>query len=1199
MSILRIVIGPIVLVAFSFSVSAEEGSWQRQLRAAEKVSHQGHKNDSLLIRAQDSALFLGNQALQLARTEESASDSSIGYILNHLGDYHFRAGRVEKAVDVWTDALANYRRVFGNDERRLDATLFRLSFCASHPAFRSKLNTDVTEAVKLRDDLLNTDDPTNSVRLRDLAELYLKYEEVEAGEETYRKVISLWEQNQTTSPEYAIIGLILLAEDISKSFANINTDIHHQDSAIKLGSYALQIAQSAFGDFDPIVAYVLQRLGDYHARNGEYLLSESMWMRAGDINFAKLPPEHIEYQGSVFRIGCSHLRFGRCAEAQPLLKDALRLRIKTQGAGHPEVAAMNIVLAQLYHRTGDFIKAEKHFETALRIREEAIERVESDIGQTYRYLGQMYRDQGRYSRAEECFSKAYEIRRVALGESHSLTAATLRDLANLYGSWGRDEESEILLEKVLEAATDFLGESHPTVAATLCDLASLYSRKGHHDQATEYLLRALVIVEQTVGTAHALYIETIRGLAQVYGRNGKLEEAEKLYRQALAINDSFQPPVNHDLVACLDDLATVLCRQSEYVEAQRLYERGMAIAENAPARIHPALAACFENYARLCLATGQPAKALALTEKALTIRQANFLDGAPVMAERDVLRYARLLHESRDLYLTAYFLAPENEERTARAINTILATKGLVTDEIIRRTRMTCGSVDESLKAYVDSLKFAQSRLSRMYVEGPGESSENYYRQVLDSVQRERHRLESIVAGRSRFKPVGDLKESVNLVGVKAAMPDKSALVEYLKFDFRKDVFDPRNPYYLAVIITPGGATEITLLDRAGGIDSLICDYRQHLLEVVRSKELPSAEATDDHDRLSSSLYAAIWRPLAPSVPDDALLLIAPDGDLNLISFAGLVTGDGDYLVQRHATHFISSGRDLIRLRDQSAPGDGLFILGDPDFDSVISGDSASSELLAQIDNTGNNLHRLRDLRATCDPIWKTKVQRLPGTSAEIEIVSQNWIDAGRGAVWKYTRADATEENFKLNAPGKQVVHLATHGYFAGSCQADDNEQTSFSSSEFIEGNPLLLSGLFLSGVNRPDRKSVGATHEDGVLTAEEVCSLDFTHTQCVVLSACESGLGEVRAGEGVYGLRRAFQLAGARTIVSSLWPVGDIATGSMMSSLYRKSGKSIAVAIREAMLDRLKDLHDRHQPAHPALWAAFISFGDWESIAN
>jgi CHAT domain-containing protein len=207
----------------------------------------------------------------------------------------------------------------------------------------------------------------------------------------------------------------------------------------------------------------------------------------------------------------------------------------------------------------------------------------------------------------------------------------------------------------------------------------------------------------------------------------------------------------------------------------------------------------------------------------------------------------------------------------------------------------------------------------------------------------------------------------------------------------------------------------------------------------------------------------------------------------------------------------------------------------------------------------------------------------LPGSLAEVDAVAALWNRAKRETV-RLTGAEATEAAFKTRAAGHRVLHVATHGFFlGGECAPAARE------------NPLLRSGLLLAGANQRD--AAAADGEDGVLTAEEVAALNLTGVEWAVLSGCDTGAGEIRAGEGVFGLRRAFQLAGAKTVVMSLWPVEDLTTRQWMTALYEnrlRRNMSTADAVREASVSTLRERRAAGASTHPLYWAAFVATGDW-----
>ena len=233
-------------------------------------------------------------------------------------------------------------------------------------------------------------------------------------------------------------------------------------------------------------------------------------------------------------------------------------------------------------------------------------------------------------------------------------------------------------------------------------------------------------------------------------------------------------------------------------------------------------------------------------------------------------------------------------------------------------------------------------------------------------------------------------------------------------------------------------------------------------------------------------------------------------------------------------------------------------------------------------------------MHSGCGDLDDVVLEALPFTRSEVEAVTTAWQASSSDSVIVCLGPMASEERFRLDAPGKQVLHLATHGFLLdGSCPSNNGQQP-FSKGNTTAENPLLLSGLFFAGANRhgAGADSVGA--EDGVLTAYEVSAMDLRTVDLVVLSACETGLGKVKNGEGVYGLRRSFQLAGARRVISALWSVPDEFTATMMAQLYSASETPLPERMRDIQLKQIESLRRDGLPDHPFLWAGFILLGDW-----
>ena len=359
------------------------------------------------------------------------------------------------------------------------------------------------------------------------------------------------------------------------------------------------------------------------------------------------------------------------------------------------------------------------------------------------------------------------------------------------------------------------------------------------------------------------------------------------------------------------------------------------------------------------------------------------------------------------------------------------------------------------------------------------------------------------------------------------------------------------------------------------------------------------------------ALRRLVWDPLSRHLIDRRRIFIVPDGTLNLVPMAALPIGRSAYVLE-HAPviHYLSAERDVVRaLDDHAAAGRGLLALGSPAFDALSRNRSTPARTHPPNPSTTGGLPSRSSRAASfdCGNLQTARFERLDGALQEVRELASLWklSVAGDGeGVRTLVGGEASERAFKQEAVRYRVLHLATHGFFLGGPCSSTAPGTravaglatasSVVSRERID-NPLLLSGVALAGANH--RAAARPEEEDGILTAEEVVSMDLAGVEWAVLSACDTGVGEVKAGEGVFGLRRAFQVAGVRTVIMSLWAVDDEATRAWMRALYEgrlKKGLSTPDALREASLVVLRARRARGQSTSPFFWGGFVAAGDW-----
>ncbi|MGC2401937.1 MAG: CHAT domain-containing tetratricopeptide repeat protein, partial [Acidobacteriaceae bacterium] len=684
-----------------------------------------------------------------------------------------------------------------------------------------------------------------------------------------------------------------------------------------------------------------------------------------------------------------------------------------------------------------------------------------------------------------------------------------------------------------------LGPDHPLIAHPLQNLGIIARDQKQFPLALEYLWRAEKLREKTLGSQHASTAALLVNIGNVYSQEGDYRRSTETYLRALSVLEKAAGPYHQWTLMTLGNLARVYAAQNDPADAVRYMARMNAAAET--------------NLA-LNLAVGSEHERLVYANK-----------------------FSFQVSRTVSLNLAE---APGDPEAANLAAQIILQRKGRVLDAVADSMSALRKRLDPEDQKLLNELSDTLAALAKAALHGPGQTSPEAYQATLEKLEQRKEELETGISRRSAG--YYQKTDPVTLSAVRKAIPADSVLIEfavYRTYDFRRfDSDQDDQPLrYVAYVIPPQGDLRWKDLGDAKEIDQQVETYRQALRDPKRT----------DVRRLSRALDARIMEPLRSLGIGGKHLILSPDGELNLLSFESLLDQQGRYLVENFSISYVTTGRDLLRMQVARIGHNETVVVANPFFGDPEEAQAPRTAPARLKQTSAVSLRRSVTTGAQNELYFAP----LTGTSLEAAELKSLLPEARVLTGTQATKAEVEQ----LQSPN--ILHIATHGFFlaspaeAGQGKAGStNTRSATLPVEPDPENPLLRSGLALAGANLGKQGRA-----NGILTALEASSLNLWGTKLVTLSACDTGVGEIKNGEGVYGLRRAFFIAGAETVVMSLWPVSDSVTRELMASYYRglKAGMGRGEALRQAQLAMLA----RKGREHPFYWASFIQVGEWANL--
>ena len=869
------------------------------------------------------------------------------------------------------------------------------------------------------------------------------------------------------------------------------------------------------------------------------------------------------------RIGMLHYNLGNNSLGQEYLTKTINYY-----ESHPPSEPMFLAnalnnLANTSYFRGDLEEAETLYKRSLEIKERELGTNHNSVALTLANLGSLYRVRGDHSGAENAYLRSLEIRERALGKDHPDLKVALLNLANVSIARG-DYGSALAYDKrMADILTQKLGPDHPETADALSTLAKVYLEIGDFANAEPLLTKSLETMRKSLKDEQYSVISAISNLALVHQGKGDLSKARTFHEEALKHSEKNATTMPLQLSSYLERYGTFLLEQGDLENAEKHLLRAFQIRKDLLGDSNPTFGRTASILARLYGLKGDLQSALDFQSRAIAAAESNIELNLSTGTERQKLGYLEYL--TNDLSQAIAINAKLDKADAAGrdlAVTAILQRKGRVLDAMANSSASLRQGSSPEVRALFERLNDTNALLSQLIIDGPKKPGDTAYQKRLEELRGQQVRYEAEIGRQTSGSFQG--ARPLGVEDVKRLIPREAALVEFA-------VFSPLSPKmdgeerYAAYILKKDAPTQWIDLGPRAAIDRMVDSLRRSLRQL---------RASDAH-KLARDVDKAVMEPIRHLAGTPSRFLLSTEGSLSLIPFDALVDGNGRFLIERFSITYISSSRDLRRMDASQSAAHPPLVIANPDFGGPSARASASipGETVAMRSDRRRSITNTRNLADTYfAPLAATEAE---GRSI-VEVFPRARLISG---------AAATETAVK-GAAAPEILHIATHGFFL-----EDTDSKPGYRPEAITrpiglmlDNPLLRSGLAFAGANLKTGEK-----DDGILTALEASGLNLWGTKLVVLSACDTGLGEIRNREGVYGLRRAFSIAGAESLVMSLWPVSDRVTKELMVGYYKnlKSGMGRGEALRQVQLAMLKNPTRRH----PYYWASFIQSGEWANL--
>jgi len=786
-------------------------------------------------------------------------------------------------------------------------------------------------------------------------------------------------------------------------------------------------------------------------------------------------------------------------------------------------------VGMLYQTRGKYLFADEVLSQALKIREARYGKTSRDYINSLHNMAVLRKDQGQYEEAERMLNYLVPTLRKVYGPTSLAYAVVLNNRAMLFAALGRTKEALGQLQEAQAAGQQAFNPEYIDAERVQTNVALLEQELGHLERADSLYRDVLLRMEKKEYEDHPDYNNVLVNYGSLLVQKGDRTVLPKLTELADKIRKRYSE--NHVLYAkAVTNLGEFYLTGNAFSEALPHFQKVAEIQRTLLGDRHKdylrtmvKIAVCEWNLNQVSQAANHFKTAI---DQYLSLLDQLF----PALSESEKAKFWASLRPNLQLYM-AFVIDKEQENQYPVMLDLHLRTKGLLLNASNKLKAGILASSDSVLtKTYQDWLD-SKNLLATYY----SSSLEDIAEDKIDLAKLEEtsNALEKKLSSLSKQFAEGYTQTPVSLPAIIGQLMPGQAAVEIIRVAFN---YGPRrgDVEYAAFVLKPGGSSPQLVRVKDGN--------NLEKRGVTFYKNAVKGRLEDDQS------FASFWKPIDDLLGPAKTVYASVDGAYNSVNLNTLLLPDKSYLIDKRRIVLIPNTRLLGSMTArQQAPLQRATLVGSPAFGNA------------------------------------SVITPLPGTQKEVETIASE-LESKNIKVEVLLGADASESRLRAVAD-PSMLHIATHGYFLSDVNSSEGMRMGVQLSR-AKDNPLLRSGLLLAGAASAFSSEVSmGGNNNGMLNAYEAMNMDLSETQLVILSACETGTGEIVNGEGVYGLTRAFQVAGARRIIMSLWKVDDAATERLMTLFYQSwmDTNNLEESFHKAQLGVKAELKD------PYFWGAFV----------